>query len=150
MKRSIIVIAVLGLIVFSALTVGAQSLLDNPDYKKAQELQRQSEQAYAQGDYDKAFEYAEESKNYIERSNTYVTKRVLAYRANSWLKRALSRVNYFKSVGVDPAYTDVFARAQEDFALAQRSFDDAAYEQSIAYSQKVINDLEGVTAAARK
>jgi len=150
MKRSIIFIAILGLIVFSALSAGAQSLLDNPDYKRAQELQRQSERAYAEGDYDKAFEYAEEAKRYIERSNTYVTRRVLGYRANSWLKRAISRVNYFKSVGVDPEYTGVFARAQEDLALAQRYFDDAAYEQSITYSQKVVSDLEGVSAAARK
>jgi hypothetical protein len=150
MKRTIIFIVISALLVFSALSAGAQSLLDNPDYKKAQELQRQSEQAYADGEYDKAFEYAEEAKQYIERSNTYVTRRVLTYRANSWLKRALSRINYFKSVGVDPQYTEVFARAQEDFALAQRSYDSAAYEQSIALSQKILNDLEGVTPAARK
>ena len=150
MKRSIIFIVILGLLVFSALSAGAQSLLDNPDYKKAQELQRQSEQAYAEGDYDKAFEYAEEAKRYIERSNAYVTRRVLTYRANSWLKRAISRVNYFKSVGVDPQYADVFAQAQEDLAGAQRSFDSGAYERSIALSQKVVNDLEGVSAASRK
>jgi len=150
MKRNIIFIVILALLVFSALGAGAQSLLDNPDYKKAQELQRQSEQAYAQGDYDKAFEYAEEAKKYIERSNTYVTRRVLTYRANSWLKRALSRVNYFKSVGVDPQYAGVFAQAQEDLAQAQRSFDAAAYEDSIAYSQRVVNELEGVSPAARK
>ena len=150
MKRSVIFIVIAALIVFSAFTAGAQSLLDNPDYKKAQELQRQSERAYSEGDYDKAFEYAEEAKRYIERSNAYVTRRVLTYRANSWLKRALSRVNYFKSVGVDPEYADVFAGAQEDLALAQRYFDEAAYEQSITYSQKVVNDLEGVSAAARK
>jgi len=150
MKRSIILVAILCLLFFSALSAGAQSLLDNPDYKKAQQLMRQSEQAYADGDYDKAFEYAEEAKQYIERSNTHVTRRVLAYRANSWLKRAISRVNYFKSVGVDPQYTDVFARAQEDLGQAQRAFDSAAYEQSIALSQKVVQDLEGVRTAARK
>jgi len=150
MKRSIIVVVVLGLIVFSALYAGAQSLLDNPDYKKAQELMRQSEQAYAEGDYDKAFEYSEEAKGYIERSNVYVARRVLTYRANSWLKRALSRVNYFKSVGVDPQYAEVFTRAQEDLASAQRSFDAAEYEQCIALSQKVVNDLEGVRPAAGK
>ncbi|MBN1837567.1 MAG: hypothetical protein JW820_17050 [Spirochaetales bacterium] len=150
MKRGIIFIVVLAFVVFSALSAGAQSLLDNPDYKKAQELQRQSERAYAEGDYDKAFEYAEEAKLYIQRSNEYVTRRVLTYRANSWLKRAMSRVNYFKSVGVDPQYAGVFARAQADLALAQESFDAGAYEESMTYSQKVLSDLEGVSAAARK
>ena len=150
MKRSIILIAVLCLLVLAAFAVGAQSLLDNPDYKKAQQLMRQSEQAYAEGDYDKAFEYAEEAKQYIENSNTYVTRRVLTYRANSWLKRALSRVNYFKAVGVDPQYADVFARAQEDLAEAQQAFDSASHEQSIALSQKVLQELEGVKTATRK
>ena len=150
MKRSIIFIAVLVVLFFSVFSVAAQSLLDNPDYKKAQELQRQSERAYSDGDYDKAYEYAEEAKRYIELSNKYVTRRVLTYRANSWLKRAMSRVNYFKSVGVDPQYAGVFAQAQADLALAQRSFDAGVYEESITYSQKVVNELEGVSAAARK
>jgi hypothetical protein len=150
MKRSIILVAIACLLVLSALSAGAQSLLDNPDYKKAQELMRQSQQAYAEGDYDKAFQYSEEAKQYIERSNTYVTRRVLTYRANSWLKRAISRVNYFKSVGVDPQFADVFAQAQADLAGAQKAFDSAAYEQSIALSQKVVQELDGVRPAARK
>lgn len=150
MKRSIIFVAILGLIMFSALAAGAQSLLDNPDFKRAQELQRQSERAYTEGDYDKAFEYAEEAKTYIERSNVHVARRVLVYRANSWRLRALTRVNYFRSVGVDPMYQDVWARAQEDMALAQRTYDQGEYEQSITLSQRVLNALEPVRPAARK
>ena len=52
-------------------------------------------------------------------------------------------------MGVDPQYGDVFARAQEDLAGAQRNYDSGAYEQSIALSQKVVSDLEGLSAAAR-
>jgi hypothetical protein len=44
----------------------------------------------------------------------------------------------------------VFARAQEDLAQAQQAFDSASYEQSIALSQKVLQELEGVKTATRK
>ena len=102
MKKTILLsLIILGLL-FLASSVSAQSLLDNPDYKKAVELQRQAEEAYAEGDYDTAREYSRQAKEYIERSNTYVENRLLIYRANSLLKAAQERVSYFNSVGVQP------------------------------------------------
>ena len=54
MKKAILFgLLILGLLLLGS-SVSAQSLLDNPDYKKAQELQRQAEAAYAEEDYDKA------------------------------------------------------------------------------------------------
>ena len=100
-KRIFLGLLILGLL-FAASLAGAQSLLDNPDYKRAVELQRQAQAAYAEGDYDRAAELSRQAKQYAERSNNYVSERLLLYRANSLLKNAQERVAYFKSVGVQP------------------------------------------------
>jgi len=138
MKKTILMgLVVLGLLVIAS-TATAQSLLDNPNYRKAVELQRQAEAAYAEGDYDAAREYSRQAKEYIERSNTYVAERLLVYRANSLLKSARERVSYFKSVGVQPEYQGYLDQAEKDLALAQSSYDAGRYEESIEYSRKVL------------
>ena len=138
MKKTILFsLVILGLL-FLASTVSAQSLLDNPDYKKAVELQRQAEEAYAEGDYDLAREYSRQAKEYIEKSNTYVANRLLIYRANSLLKAAEERVNYFNSVGVQPDYQGYLDQAEKDLVQARAAYDAERYQESIDYSKKVL------------
>jgi len=97
MNKTIVMgLLILGLL-FLASSASGQSLLDNQDYNKAVELQRQAEAAYAEGDYDKAKEYSEQAKIYIERSNTYVDERLLIYRANS--AQEGSRAGFLLQVG---------------------------------------------------
>jgi tetratricopeptide (TPR) repeat protein len=138
MKKTIILsLLILGLLLAASLA-GAQSLLDNPDYKRAVELQRQAQAAYAQGDYDRATELSRQAKQYAERSNTYVSQRLLLYRANSLLKSAQERVSYFKSVGVQPEYQGYLDQAEKDLAQAEAAFKAERYEESIEYSKKVL------------
>jgi len=138
MKKTILlVLMILGLLLFAS-SASAQSLLDNPDYKKAVELQRQAEAAYAEGDYDMAREYSRQAKEYIEKSNSYVENRLLIYRANSLLKAAQERVSYFKSVGVQPDYQGYLDQAEKDLAQAQAAYDAGRYQESIDYSKKVL------------
>ena len=138
MKKTILLsLIILGLL-FLASSVSAQSLLDNPDYKKAVELQRQAEEAYAEGDYDTAREYSRQAKEYIERSNAYVENRLLIYRANSLLKAAQERVSYFNSVGVQPEYQGYLDQAEKDLAKAQAAYEAKRYQESIDYSKKVL------------
>ena len=138
MKKMILFsLIVLGLL-FASSSATAQSLLDNPDYKKAVELQRQAEEAYAEGDYDMAREYSRQAKEYTERSNVYVESRLLVYRANSLLKSAQERVSYFKSVGVLPEYQGYLDQAEKDLAQAKAAYDAERYQESIDYSKKVL------------
>jgi len=138
MKKMILFsLIILGLL-FATSSATAQSLLDNPDYKKAVELQRQAEAAYAEGDYDMAREYSRQAKEYIERSNVYVESRLLIYRANSLLKSAQERVSYFKSVGVLPEYQGYLDQAEKDLAQAKAAYDAKRYQESIDYSKKVL------------
>jgi tetratricopeptide (TPR) repeat protein len=138
MKKSLLLgIVIIGLL-FLASSASAQSLLDNPDYKKAVELQRQAETAYAEGNYDMAREYSQQAKEYIQRSNVYVENRLLIYRANSLLKAAQERVSYFKSVGVQPDYQGYLDQAEKDLALAEAAYEAGRYQESIDYSKKVL------------
>ena len=138
MKKTILFsLIILGLLLLAS-SASAQSLLDNPNYKKAVELQRQAEAAYAEGDYDTAREYSRQAKEYIERSNDYVESRLLIYRANSLLKSAQERVSYFKSVGVQPEYQGYLDQAEKDLALAEAAYEAERYQESIDYSKRVL------------
>jgi tetratricopeptide (TPR) repeat protein len=138
MKKAVVLtVVILGALCVIS-TLSAQSLLDNPDYKKAQELQRQAEQAYSEGDYDKAAEYAAQAKLYIEKSNSYVASKLLVYRANGLLKQAQERVSYFNSVGVQPDYQGYLDQAEKDLVKAEESYRAERYQESIEYSKKVL------------
>lgn len=138
MKKSLLLGMVTIGLLFLASCASAQSLLDNPDYKKAVELQRQAEAAYTEGNYDMAREYSRQAKEYIQRSNVYVENRLLIYRANSLLKAAQERVSYFKSVGVQPDYQGYLDQAEKDLALAKAAYEAGRYQESIDYSKKVL------------
>ena len=138
MKKTIVFSLLILALLLAASSATAQSLLDNPDYKKAVELQRQAEAAYVEGDYDKAKEYSEQAKIYLEKSNAYVNQRLLIYRANSLLKSAQERVSYFKSVGVQPEYQGYLDQAEKDLAQAKAAYDAQRYQESIDYSKKVL------------
>jgi tetratricopeptide (TPR) repeat protein len=128
-----------------AVSVSGQSLLDNPDYKKALELQALAEEAHAEGNYDQAFEYSQEAKIYIEKSNAWIAKRMLTYRANGWLGKANNRMSYLESVGVNPDFQDILDQAAKDIAVARQAYTDEEYEKTIQYAQKVLNNLAPVT-----
>ncbi len=137
-------------LLFLAPALFGQSLLDNPDYQKAVQLQRQAQAAYAAGDYDKAAELSEQARTYLERSDAYVAGQLLIYRANSRLKQAEQRVAYFRDVGVDPRFRDVLAQAREDLGKARTAFNTRRYEDAVALAQKVLDALAPVTPAQAK
>lgn len=141
MNRTIIVIfSILCLLAFGQ-SLFAQSLLDNPDYKKAIELQQLAKEAHAAGDYDKAYEYSKEARIYIDKSNAYIAQKILWYKANSRLKKARSRVAYFKSSGINPEYQQAYQQALASLEAAEKSFTEDQYENSIEYSQEVLTLL---------
>jgi len=141
MNRGVFIIfSILSLLAFGQ-SLFAQSLLDNPDYKKAIELQQLAKDAHAAGDYDKAYEYSEEAKIYIARSNAYIAQKMLWYKANGWLKKARSRVAYFQSSGINPEYQQAYQQALAGLEDAEKSFSENQYESSIEYSKEVLTLL---------
>jgi nucleoid-associated protein YgaU len=145
MKRNltILIFAVVALILFTGLA-GAQSLLNNPDFKKAQDLQAKAQAALAAGDYDQAAAYAEQAKQAAQKSQDYVDMMVLRYKANGWIKVAQNRLVDAKQMGAEERYPDEWKQASDNYANAQVAFQDAKYPDSIEYSKNVIAWLQNV------
>ena len=122
--------------------LGAQTLLrDNPDYQKARELQRLSEQALEAGEYDQAATYAEESKLYAAKAEAYAAKMAIAYKANGWRQYARDKVADARAQGAERTFAEGFTRAAEEYRMAESTFDAEEFEASINHSRQAIAEL---------
>ena len=151
MKRNltVLILAVIALVLFAG-TAGAQSLLDNPDFKKAEDLQAKAQAALQAGDYDQAAAYAAQAKDSAKRSEDYVNMMVLKYQANGWIKTAQNRLVDVKEMGAEERYPEEWKQASEEFANAQLTFKGAKYEESIDHSKKVIALLQDIQPAVQE
>ncbi len=123
--------------------LGAQSLQDNPDYRKARELQRLSEQALEAGEYDKSITYAQEAQTYAAKAEAYAARLVLAYKANGWRQYARDKVADARAQGAERTFAEGFARAAEEYRMAEGTYGAGEYESSIAHSRQAVTELEG-------
>ena len=95
-KTMIIITIIICSLLYGIIAVG-ESLFDNPDYKKAKELNRMAEKAFEEGDYDKAYEYSEEAKEYIKKADAYASMLVARNKANKIMYKASKRIEYVNS-----------------------------------------------------
>jgi nucleoid-associated protein YgaU len=155
MKKRLLFLVVL--IVASALSLAAQSLLDNPDYKKSVELKTQAAQAFDRGDYDKAAEFANQAKDFAARSDQYVAKMVAMYKANGAIRLAKSKISAVDQLGWNTKYPDPYGMATSALADAQKAFGaedyatafDKATEASAAADALAKVDAEAAIAEAK-
>ncbi len=126
-------------------SVSGQDLLrTNPNYLKARGLQLKSEQALKIGEYDKAYEYAEESKRLSALALTEVEARLLALRANSWRYRAGRRIEYAQAVNAELSYPDEWKRASALYEEALEAYNAKEHEKAIEGFRAVVSLLEDV------
>ena len=124
--------------------VGQDLLRTNPNYLKARDLQLKSEQALKNGEYDKAYEYAEESKRLSALALAEAEARLLALRANSWRYRAGRRIEYAKAVDADQSFPDEWKRASALYEEALVAYNAEQYEKAIDGFRAVVSILEVV------
>ena len=141
MRKTIILV---GLFVALAAFVSAQSLLDNEFYKKAKDLQAQSEQALENGDYDGAADLAAQAKEELAKSDAYVVKMRDFYTANGWLSRAKESLAHAKDIQADVNFKDQYDKASESVQGAKEALDAEKYDDSVALSKEALAALEGV------
>jgi len=146
-RKTLIIITVIMCTVLCAIAAVGQSLFDNPDYRKAKELNRKAENAYEEGDYDSAYKYAEQAREHIKKADTYATMLVQRHRANTLMQRASDRLDLARTEGVENDHPGEFSQAAADFAIAKKSYDAEQYERSIDYSNRVLNVLKGLVSS---
>ena len=147
MSRKIfwIVIALTALVLTQSF---GQALKDNPDYKKAVELQKKADQAYAAGDYEQAYRLAEEAKQYSARAEQYSSTLGVRYRAANWLSLAKRKLTEAEDLGAKTRYVEEHKQAVDNYAQAQVAFRESQWEESIEFSKNVVAWLANVVPAA--
>jgi nucleoid-associated protein YgaU len=124
-----------------------QALKDNPDYKKALELQAKADQAYTAGDYEQAYRLAEEAKQYSARAQEYSSTLATRYRASNWLNLAKQKLTEAEDLGAKTRYPEEHKQAVDNYAQAQVAFRGQKWEESIEFSKNVVAWLANVVPA---
>jgi nucleoid-associated protein YgaU len=142
--------AALALIALVFTQAFGQSLQDNPDYKKAVQLQAKADQALAEGDYEQAYRYAEEAKQYAAKAQDFSSTLATRYRAANWLSLARQKLTDAEALGAKTRYAEEHKQAVDNYAQAQITFRESKWEESIEFSKKVVAWLANVQPAPRE
>ena len=122
----------------------AQNLLDNEAYKKAVQLRSQAQEAFANGEYDKATTLSKEAEGYARQAVEIAQQLALGYRATNLLNIAKERIKYGESIQASSRYPDAWKTAQDEVAVAQKEYDAKAFQKSMTASQKVLDALSNI------
>jgi hypothetical protein len=147
-SRILIPVGLILLIGVATLPIGAQSLLDNEFYHKAQDLLGQSKQALDSGDYDNATSLASQARDLFAKSDDYVATMTQFYRANGYLSMANDRITYAKSIDAETNYKSAYDTAVSDVADAKTAFEAKDYPKSIDMSKAAIAALTSIAPLA--
>ncbi len=144
------------LILGATIAFGQSTLLDNPNYRKALDMQRMAKQAYETGDYLKAVEYSRESEELSKTARAEAETQRLRWFAYNLRNRAAERIAFGEKNKAETRYPEVWTQATASFAIAGKTFDSAEYEASAAASRNVVDllskvqpELKTTTALAR-
>ncbi|NIZ40705.1 LysM peptidoglycan-binding domain-containing protein [Entomospira entomophila] len=125
--------------VFMASFGFAQSLEDNPYFKRSIELRILSQEALARGDYDAAYKYAEEGLKELDKFETI----------NS-LMLAEQRMNTARQRGLHTQDPEKFAEIAESVELAKASLQDEDFNTSKAHSEHALTLLDDLMRNAQQ
>jgi nucleoid-associated protein YgaU len=144
------------MILGTAFAFGQSTLLDNPDYRKALDLQRMAKQAYETGDYQKSVEYSRQSEELSKTARAEAETQRLRWLAYNLRNRAAERIAFGEKNKAETRYPEVWMEATASYAAARKTFDAGEYEASAAASRKVVEllskvqpELKASTASAR-
>jgi len=134
------------LIIIAALVLAAplwsQTLDDNESYQKMLELQRQSEEAYEDGDYIEAKRLAAESLSLKAASDEWIRVTAVAYQARSALTRVGDRLAEAARLGAEKNFPEELAEGTDLYNTAYAEFHvNENYLLSLETSRKALNVL---------
>ncbi len=122
----------------------AQSLKDNPDYRKSLELKKQSEIAFDEGDFVEAKRLAEESQKYAALSDQWIAMMLSRYKANSALRRFETALNSATKINGAVNFPDEYAQGKALYEMASSQFKSESYAESYDTSIKGIDILSAI------
>lgn len=141
-------IAIALLLVMGSLAFAQHALLDNPSYRRAQELRRQADQAFQQGDYPRAEELSAESERLSASARDEAEIQRLQWIANSWRNRASDRIVFGERNTAAGQLGPVWVEAKASFALAVAEYEARRYTESTEASRKTLDLLKDFVPAS--
>ncbi len=108
----------------------AQNLLDNEEYRRAQELRAEAEEAFEEGDYDLAIELADEADRYIELAREVAERRRDGFRAANARTLAQRRLDLVDGFDAETHFPDEYEEGVALFDEGQSLYDDEEYVDS--------------------
>lgn len=132
-------VALAVLISLGTLAFAQHSLYDNPNYKNSQELRRQADLAFQQGDYLKAEQLSKESERLSVIARQEAETQRLQWIANAWKNRASDRIGFGEKNDAAGQLGPVWVEAKAAFALAVAEYDAKRYAESTEASKKVMD-----------
>ncbi|PKL07975.1 MAG: hypothetical protein CVV51_11325 [Spirochaetae bacterium HGW-Spirochaetae-7] len=123
---------------------GQNSLTDNPNYRKALDLQRMAKQYYDSGDYQKSMETSQQAEELSKVALAESEKQRMRWMANSYKNRASERIAFGEKNRAVTRYPDVWTQAKASYEIAQKTFLAEEYQASVDASRKVMELMAGV------
>ena len=152
MKKYLLIL--IAMIAVSSLALGAplwgQSLKDNPDYQKSLELNAQAKQAFDEGDYDAATDYANQAKEYATLSDKYVDKMLAKDTADKAMLKAKDKLAWADSVNAKSLYPAEYDKASGQYSDAESAYGTEDFPSATDNARAAVATLDGIAAAIAK
>jgi nucleoid-associated protein YgaU len=146
MKKLLLVLSI-ALLFLVAGIIAAQSLKDNPDYKKALEYQQLAEQAQEKGEYDKAYEYAQLASDSAKKAGEYADSMLVQFQANSLIRYLENQFSTMNKGKAQSDYPDDYAGMMSDYDAAKAAYDAADYQESLDAARRAKDKLDSLLLA---
>ncbi len=129
----------------AGLTVFAATSYDNNEYqRKSRSLSRMAQEAYTEGDYDGAAQYAQEAEEYAGLSAAYIEKMLARADAEKLLLEAKTRLTWAKDMNGDKFFPDAVSSAEGYIASGDSRFAAEDYLAAQDDAQDALDALEEV------
>ena len=135
------------LLLASGLALGAQSLKDNPSYQKSLELKAMASQAFDDGDYDAAAEYASQAKEFASLSDQYVEKMLAKSSADKLMGQAKDGMAWADKTGAKVFYPSQYKTAADLFDSALAIYDSEDYPTAGDKARETVAAVAAIAAA---
>ncbi len=145
MKKYLLIL--ITLLLASGLALGAQSLKDNPSYQKSLELKAMASQAFDDGDYDAAAEYASQAKEFASLSDKYVEKMLAKSSADKLMNQAKDGMAWANKTGAKVFYPSQYKAAAELYDSALASYDGEDYPTAGDKARETVAAVDAIAAA---
>jgi nucleoid-associated protein YgaU len=145
MKKLLLILFVM--VVASGLSLGAQDLTDNPDYRKSVELNAKAAQSFSDGDYDAATDYANQAKRYAALSDQYIATMVAKAAADKEMGKAKTGMAWADSNGSKVFYPSLYKVAADLYASAQASYAGEDYPTAGDQARNTVTAVQAIAKA---